>query len=80
MFRAVAFEVGGRDLAPGLGIGDRHEPAAVVGLGAEADLILAAARKRAGDRVQGTGGDQAGRPGFRSVAGGSGVGRRDWSG
>ncbi len=57
--RAVALEEGGGDLAPGLGIGDRHELAAVVELGGEADLLLVAAQKHAADRAQGPERDQA---------------------
>ncbi len=63
--RAVALEDGGGDLAPGLGIGDRHELAAVVEVGGDAELLLAAARKRTGDRP--------GRPGFDPSRGDRGV-------
>ena len=59
MVRALPLEDGGGDLAPGLGVGDRHELAAVVEFGGEADLLLVAAQEHAADRAQGPERDQA---------------------
>ena len=59
MVLAVALEEGGGDLAPGLAVRDRHELAAVVELGGEADLLLVAAQKHSADRAQGPERDQA---------------------
>ncbi len=56
---ALALEEGGGDLAPGLGVRDRHELAAVVELGSEADPLFVAAQKHAADRAQGPERDQA---------------------
>ena len=54
--RAPALEDRGGDLAPGLRVGHGYELEIVVEIGGEADIFLVAARKRAGDRAQGTGG------------------------